>query len=250
MIEKTEPDLLLDGRLKLHQRAGGHRAGTDALLLAAAAPALAQGLIVDAGAGSGAVGLALALANPGARVMLLEKNPAAAEDARRNIEANAFSDRVRLIEADLFDARARKTAGLAEAADLVVTNPPFLDPRAARVSPDADRAMAHALAQGGLADWIRAALALLRPNGVFALIHRADALDDILDALRGRAGGLQILPIHPRADRPAIRVILRARKSSRAPLSVLPGFVLHGEDGKFSPMAEEVHRHGRKLFAD
>lgn len=250
MTDEPAPDLLLDGRLKLFQRASGHRAGTDAILLAAAAPAFAEGLIVDVGAGSGAVGLALALANPGARVALMEKNPAAASDARRNIEANACSDRVRLIEADLFDTQARKTAGLVEAADLVVTNPPFLDARASKISPDADRAMAHVLSQGGLDDWVKATLALLRPGGLFALIHRADALDDIFLALRGRVGGVEILPIHHRAGRAAVRVIVRGRKSSKAPLSLLPGLALHGEDGKFTPTAEEIHRRGRRLFAD
>jgi tRNA1(Val) A37 N6-methylase TrmN6 len=250
MPHEISPDLLLDGRLKLFQRAGGHRAGTDAVLLAASAPALPSGLVVDAGAGSGAVGLLLALANPDAEIALLEKNAAAADDARRNIAANALSARVRLVEADLFDTRARKAAGLAEAADLVVTNPPFLDARAARVSPDADRAMAHVLGEGGLAAWLKSALALLRPGGVFALIHRADALAEILGALTGRLGALEIFPVFARAGRPAIRVIVRGRKGSHAPLAVLSGLVLHGEDGRFTPVAEEIHRHGRRLFAD
>ena len=180
----------------------------------------------------------------------MEKNPAAASDARRNIEANACSDRVRLVEADLFDTRAKKAAGLVEAADLVVTNPPFLDARASQVSPDADRAMAHVLSQGGLEAWVKAALALLRPGGLFALIHRADALDDIFRALRGRVGGVEILPIHHRSGSAAVRVIVRARKGSKAPLSLLPGLALQGEDGKFSPAAEEIHRRGRRLFND
>ncbi len=246
MAENFAPDLLLDGRLKLFQRTG-HRAGTDAVLLAAAAPALPSGLIVDAGAGAGTVGLLLAQTNPDARVVLLEKNPVAAEDARRNIEANFLAGRARLVEADLFDKAARKAEGLVEAADLVVTNPPFLEARAARVSPDADRAMAHVLGEGGLALWLKAALALLRPGGFFVLIHRADALGEILAGLAGRLGGLEIFPIFPRADRAAIRVIVRGRKGSKAPLALLPGLVLHGEDGAFTPAAEAVHR-GRKLF--
>ncbi|MCW2283643.1 tRNA1(Val) A37 N6-methylase TrmN6 [Rhodoblastus acidophilus] len=247
MPENSSPDLLLGGRIKLFQRTG-HRVGTDAVLLAAAAPALPSGLIVDVGAGAGFVGLALALANPEARVVLLEKNSVAAEDARRNIEANFFAERAEVLQADLFDASARKAAGLVEAADLVVTNPPFLEARASRASPDADRAMAHVLGEGGLALWLKAALALLRPGGVFVLIHRADALGEILAGLGGRLGGLEIVPIFPRAGSAAIRVVVRGRKGSKAPLALLPGLVLHGEDGAFTPVAEAIHRHGRKLF--
>lgn len=244
----TEPDRLLDGRLILHQRKGGHRVGTDAVLLAAAAPEFSGALIVDIGAGVGAVGLALAQANLSANVALLEKNPQAAALARQNVTANGLSDRVRVVEADLFDFSARKAAGLVEAADLVVTNPPFLRARQSRPSPDAARAMAHVLDEGGVEKWLRASLAVLKPGGLFAAIHRADALDDLLAALAGRLGGLEILPIYPREGEKAARLILRGRKGAKAPLSLWPGLVLHDPDGSFTPLAEDIHRRGRRLF--
>lgn len=246
----TEPDLLFDGRLVLHQDAGGHRIGTDAILLAAGAPALPLGLIVDVGAGAGAVGLALAQTNPRAKVVLLEKNFRAAALARQNVPANGLEARARVVEADLFDAAARKTEGLVEAADLVVTNPPFLNLDQSRPSPDADRAMAHVLDEGGIEKWLRASLALLKPGGVFVAIHRADALDALLAGLARRLGGPEILPIFPQQGAKASRVILRGRKGAKTPLSLLQGLVLHGEDGSFTPLAEDIHRRGTRIFPD
>ncbi len=242
------PDLLFDGSLVLHQPAGGHRAGTDAVLLAAAAPPLAKGLIVDVGAGTGAVGLALAQQNKGARAVLMEKNPKFAELARKNVAANALGARALVLEADLFDVSARKAKGLVEAADLVVTNPPYLDAGKSRLSPDSDRVLAHVLDAGGIGKWLRAALALLRPGGILVAIHRADALDALLAALDGLLGGVEILPIFPKEGEKATRVILRGRKGSKAPLALLPGLVLHGADGAFTPAAEEIHRRGARLF--
>ncbi len=247
---KPEVDGLFDGSLLLRQPARGHRVGVDAVLLAAAAPRIVRGLIVDAGAGVGAVGLALALWNPEARVALLEKNPAAAALARENIPLNGLEDRVRAVEADLFDVKARKAEGLNEAADLVVTNPPYLASGAARASPDPDRAMAHVLDEGGMEKWLRAALSLLRPQGSLVAIHRADALADLLAAMSGRLGALRVLPVFPRAGERAMRVILRGRKGSKAPLALLPGLVLHEADGRFTPLAEAIHRHGRRIFED
>lgn len=241
---------MFDGRLLLHQPERGHRVGTDAILLVAAAPRLAGGLIVDVGAGVGAVGLALAQANPEAQVALLEKNPAAAALARENIAANGLQARARVIEADLFDVAARKAEGLVEAADLVVTNPPYLDAREGRLSPDSDRAMAHVLDEGGVEKWLRASLALLRPGGALAAIHRADALHALLAALSARVGDLRVLPIFPKEGAPAGRVILRGRKGSKAPLSLLPGLVLHSANGRFTPLAEAIHRQGRAIFDD
>ncbi|WP_374545608.1 tRNA1(Val) (adenine(37)-N6)-methyltransferase [Rhodoblastus sp.] len=245
-----EPDGLFGGRLVLRQPARGHRVGTDAVLLAAAAPPLAEGLIVDVGAGVGAVGLALAQRNPGASIALLEKNPAAAALARDNVALNALEARARVVEADLFDAAVRKAEGLAESAQLAATNPPFLTASEARRSPDSDRAMAHVLDEGGVAKWLRASLAILRPGGILVAIHRADALDALLPALSGRIGDLRIFPIFPREGEKAVRVVLRGRKGSKAPLSLLPGLVLHKPDGGFTPLAEAIHREGRPLFAD
>lgn len=247
---RTDPDRLFDGRLALYQDAGGHRIGTDAVLLAAGAPALAFGLIVDVGAGAGAVGLALAQTNPGAKVVLLEKNFRAAALARQNVPANGLEARVRVVEADLFDAAARRAEGLVEAADLVVTNPPFLKFDQSRPSPDADRAMAHVLDEGGIEKWLRASLALLKPGGVFVAIHRADALDALIAGLGGRIGGPEIFPIFPKQGEKATRVILRGRKGTKTPLSLAQGLVLHGEDGSFTPQAEVIHRRGERIFAE
>ena len=51
----AEFDDFLEGRLSLRQ-GGGHRAGHDAVLLAALTPPETEGLILDVGAGAGAVG--------------------------------------------------------------------------------------------------------------------------------------------------------------------------------------------------
>ncbi|MBY6242179.1 tRNA1(Val) (adenine(37)-N6)-methyltransferase [Methylosinus sp. Sm6] len=232
----------LAGRLRLRQTPRGHRAGTDAVLLAAAATPERRGLVIDAGAGTGAVGLAAALRAPIARVSLIEIDAEAAALARENIAANELTERVRLHEADLVSAASRRAAGLLEeAADLVLTNPPFLDPARSRVSPDPRRALAH-VAAGGLEPWLRACLALLRPGGELALIHRADALADCLASLGARVGALRILPVAARAGEPATRILLRGVKGSKAPLALLAPLVLHEADGAFTRDAEALAR--------
>ncbi len=66
--------------------------------------------------------------------------------------------------------------------------------------------------------WIDAATRRLRPGGWLTLIHEAARLPDLLAALDHRLGSLALLPLAPRAGRPATRVLLRARKGGRAPL--------------------------------
>jgi tRNA1(Val) A37 N6-methylase TrmN6 len=238
----------LGGRLLLAQNQRGHRAGTDAALLAAATPRDVDGFILDVGAGAGAVGLSAALLAPAARVGLIEFESLACELARENIARNGLGDRAQVFEADLFDAEARRAAGLVpEAAQVVLTNPPFFQRGSVRVTPDPRKALAH-VGAAPLEDWARACLALLAPGGIFAMIHRADALAECLAALAQRIGGIALLPIAPREGEAATRILLCGVKGSKAPLKLCAPLVLHGEGGGFTLLAEAIHRGEARAF--
>ena len=237
----AKPAALFAGRVALRQPERGHRVGTDAVLLAAC---LAEPgpRVIDAGAGIGAVGLSVAARSPSSSVTLIERDGALAALARANADANGFGDRVQTATCDLLDARARGEAALANgAASAVFTNPPFYPPDRVRASPDPARAAAHVLGEGGLQAWLHACFALLAPGGGFVMIHRADALADILEACPGRLGGLRILPVHARAGEAATRLLVSGRKGSRAALALLPALTLHEADGRFTPRAAALH---------
>ncbi len=240
---RASADAFLGGGLRLYQPAGGHRAGTDAILLAAGVPAGMAGLAIDAGAGVGAAGLAAALAAPGLRLALLEREPDLAALARANIAANALQERAFVSEADLLAPASCRAAGLEpQSATLVLTNPPFLSADEVRVSPDPAKASAHVIGAGGLEAWVSACLALLQPGGTFLMIHRADALAAVLHAVARGLGALIVLPIHPAADRAATRILVRGLKGRRTPLRLAPPLVLHEQNGAFTPRAEALHR--------
>lgn len=236
-------DAFLGGRLRLRQPRQGHRAGSDAVLLAAAAPAEVAGLALDVGAGVGSAGLALAALRPALAFGLIENDPALAVLAGENIAANGFSVRGQIFEADVLDADARGAAGLSDGrAALVITNPPFLEAAKIRVSPQRGKEAAHVLAPGvSLKDWITACLALLADGGQFLMIHRPEALPEILAALTGRGGDIALKPIAPQADRAAVRLLVSARKARRGPLTLCAPFVLHAGN-RFTEAAEAVHR--------
>jgi tRNA1(Val) A37 N6-methylase TrmN6 len=242
-------DAFLGGHLVLRQPGQGHRAGSDAVLLAAAAPAEMSGLVLDVGSGVGAAGFAFAALRPGTRFGLVEKDPRLAALARENLAANGFAARASVHQADVLDAASRRAAGVADvSAALVLTNPPFLDPKRVRSSPDAGRRAAHVMPSGAsLEAWIAACLALLADGGLFVMIHRPDALPAMLAALAGRAGDIMLKPIAPQAGQPAVRLLLRAKKASRGPLAIAAPFILHEGKG-FTREAEAVHR-GETLLA-
>ena len=252
MTDEITTDSILDDRLRLRQPRRGHRAGSDAILLAAAAPVRAGDNVLDIGAGVGAVGLALALRCPRAMVDLVEIDPALATRARENSDLNDLAQSVGVLVIDFMSAPQRKQAGLhAGAADVVVSNPPYFEAGAVRISPDADRARAHVLAPSAdihpLQRWIAEALSLLRPGGCFVMIHLPEALNIILGAFAGQLGSQAILPIYPKAAAPAHRLLIGGVKGARGPTRLLPGLILHDASGGFTPQAEALHR-GQSLL--
>jgi tRNA1(Val) A37 N6-methylase TrmN6 len=235
-------DALLGGRVRLRQPRRGHRAGTDAVLLAASAEVQRGERVADVGASTGAVGLMVAARVPEIDLLFVEREAGLAALCRENVLLNGLGGRARVIEADvLAPAAAREAAGLVPGnADVVVTNPPFLDPARTRRSPDAARAGAHVLPEGGLALWLRACADLLGPKGRLALIHRADSVEDVLGAIPRGFGGVNLRFVHPRRDAAAIRVLVAARRGSRAPLAVEPPVFIH-EDARFTSEAGAMH---------
>lgn len=243
----TSDDAVLGGRLLLRQPLRGHRVGHDAILLAAATTAQSGDQVVDLGAGVGGAGLALARRVPGACVTLIEIDPALVALARHNAERNGLADRVQAIGLDVGAAAADyAAAGLASgSADGVLMNPPFNVSQ--QPSPDHRRSMAHAGTSGLLPHWLGAVERLLRPGGAVTLIWRADGLADALAALAEGFGAVAVLPVYPKPDAAAIRVLIRAVKGAQSPLSLMAPLLLADAEGHPSAAAEAVLRGGEAL---
>src|SRR3984957_10980394 len=138
---------------------------------------VAEPVVADLGAGSGAIALAIAQEVPRARVHAVEADPLARAWAERNIAACAAAaphtaGRVVLHDGDFAGA----LSGLDGTVDLVVSNPPYI-PEGSWVPPEVgeyDPATALWGGRDGL-DAVRVvaqtARRLLRPGGLVAVEH-------------------------------------------------------------------------------
>lgn len=225
-------DRMLGGKLLLRQPASGHRAGHDALLLAAATSARSAQSIADFGAGVGTAGLAVARRVPGVLLTMVEIDPILADLARHNVRINDLSATVATL-----DVTAAPDAFLAaglppDSLDGVLMNPPFNDPSRHRGSPDELRQSAHVATRETLDGWLRAARRVLKPRGVLTMIWRADGIAEVTAALGRGFGSLALMPVYGDPAAPAIRLLVRAVKGSRGPAAIYPGVALRDANGE------------------
>jgi tRNA1(Val) A37 N6-methylase TrmN6 len=232
MTELSRPfteDAFLGGKLRLRQLKSGHRAGHDAMLLAAATSARSSDRVVDLGAGVGAAGLALAKRVVGIELVLVEIDETLAELARGNAVANAVVADVAVLDVTSAAAEFAAAGLAADSVDVVLMNPPFNDSTRHRASSDPARASAHVATETTLEGWVHAARRILKSGGVLTMIWRADGLAELLSSLGRGFGSLAILPVHGDAASPAIRVLVRAIKGGKAPLRLHAALMLNSE---------------------
>lgn len=230
---------LLCGRVRLRQPARGYRAGMDAALLAAAVAPRPDERLFEAGCGAGAVLMQIAARHDALSLTGLERDSSSAALARENAGLNGFGDRITVIEGDV--AAGFRSLGLPPF-DWAVSNPPFFDDPGALRAPAPGKQGAW-MADDGLAAWTGLLLKAVREGGRIVIIHRADRLADLLALLGDKAGSFAIRPIQPFAEEPAKRVLVRAIKTGKAPLRLLPPLVLHDRSGaKHTPESEALLR--------
>lgn len=244
---KVGEDAFLGGRLRLYQPLSGHRVGHDAMLLAAATPGRPGDRVVDFGAGVGAAGLAVARRVEDIDLVLVEREATLAGLARRNAVLNGLAAQVCILDITA-EAQAFAGNGLGpDSADVVLMNPPFNDAMRHRPSPDQGRRAAHVAEPSSLDIWVHAARRMLKSGGVLSLIWRSDGLAEVLGAVGRGFGGIAIRPVHPDPRKPAIRVLVRAVKGSRAPLSLCAGLMLNDEMGRPGTEAQDALAGGQAL---
>ena len=126
--------------------------------------------VLDAGAGSGAIAIAIAKERPESRIIAVDNSPAALAMARKNIAAHGLR-RIRLIQADWLNFKHERPY------DLIVGNPPYIaadDPHLKRGDLRFEPRAALVAGEDGLAalrQLVPGAARHLKPGGWLLLEH-------------------------------------------------------------------------------
>ncbi len=162
LVPRPESELLVDAVLKNIEGRGGAVS------------------VVDLGAGSGALTLAIATEAPQTHLIAVEKDPAAVEWLRKNV--SRIDETVRILESDVEDGLDGVKC------DVVIANPPYIPDGQELPKDVAEHEPAIALFGGedGMTiprRFINAAARLLKSGGFFAIEHHESQPIDIAAAM-------------------------------------------------------------------
>ncbi|MBQ7633893.1 MAG: methyltransferase domain-containing protein [Alphaproteobacteria bacterium] len=241
-IAYTE-DYLLDKQVKILQPVNGYRASSDAVLLAAMISHVENDTkILDVGSGTGAVSLCLAqrLLDKDINIEGFELQPELVELSNLSAVANGFD----FLHFRQIDIRQKLSFSDVKPCsfDVVISNPPYSEHD--MPSPNSSKAAAHNHQNFGLTQWLDFCLKMAKPFGRICLVHRAEALPQICTALQHKAGEITVLPLYSKIGQNAKRIIVSAKKDSKAVCRILPPFIMHDIDGKYTQQAEKILRKG------
>lgn len=237
----------LDGRLKIRQPARGYRAGLDPVLLAASVPAVPGQSVLELGCGVGTASLCLGYRIADLSITAVEIQPDYAELARENAVLNE-----QMIDVVVGNLERLPELLKHQRFHHVIANPPYFDRSSSTRARDAGREQAMG-EDTPLPVWIDVASRRLAPKGYASFIHRAERLPDILGAMQGRLGSVEVMPLQPRSGKSAGLILVRGRKGGRAAFRLHAPVVMHeglrheGDRESYTPQIRAVLRDGVAL---
>ena len=155
------------------------KVGTDGTLLGAwASLPDGEGAILDIGTGTGLIAIMAAQRAPEAHITAIDIDTDCVEQARDNVSATPWSDRIEIVGSPLQEFSSSHTF------DSIISNPPyFID---SLLSPDAARTTARHTTTLSFEDLVGGVLRLLAEDGTFSLILPPTEYSRFLSEARGR----------------------------------------------------------------
>ncbi|MEM7198274.1 MAG: methyltransferase [Pseudomonadota bacterium] len=226
------------------QRTSAKAPTIDGILLASCVdPDKEAPRVLDLGCGIGTALLCFALHAPMARITGIDKQEELCRLARDNAMRNFANHDITVFHCDILHMFDHIQP---DSFDIVMTNPPYYSNHHTTRNIRADKIAAN-VESLPLALWIKYAVRALSAKGILVLIHRAERLHEIIQALDGLAGSIKIIPVWPKSARAAKLFVITARRNARGASILMPGITLHKDDGSYHDGAKDIFDHGKKM---
>jgi Predicted O-methyltransferase len=210
--------------------------GMDAVLLSGFIRVKEQETVLDLGTGTGIIPILLEAKTDGAHFTGLEIQPESADMARRSVTLNHLENKVSIVTGDIKDA---SNLFGASSFDVVTANPPYMIDSHGMSSPSQAKAIARHEILCTLDDVLEQAYRLLKPQGLFFMVHRPFRLAEIMSKMV--AAGLEpkrMQLVYPYVNKEPNMVLLEGLKQGKSRLAVEKPLIVYQAPGIYT---EEIY---------
>lgn len=237
--EETINDLFLQD-LKIIQKKKGFRFMIDAVLLAHFASLKKNDRIIDLGTGTAVIPLIMSTREENLQITGVEIQSEMAQMAKRSVSLNKL-DNIRIVENDL----KLLDKSFNQQFNLVVSNPPYYRLNEGKVSENPAEAIARHEIKCNLPDIIATASRLIKGQGRFALIHKAERLGEIFSEFEQE--GLvpkRLQSVHSVKNKSAALVLVEAQKGVKNKLEILKPLIIYDDAGNYTQEILDIYDGG------
>lgn len=235
---ETVADLQRKG-YKIIQSSDGFCFGMDAVLLSGIVEADNGETVVDLGTGTGILPILIEAKTNASKLYGLEIQKDSVDMARRSVEMNDLESKIEIVEGDIKEASAILGKAMA---DIVVTNPPYMEKGTGLSNPESAKAIARHEVFCTLEDVIREAAALLKPKGKFYMINRPRRLADSIELMKKyKVEPKSIRMIYPFVDKEANLFLIEGARGMKPMLKVKEPLIVYEDENKYTEEVLDIY---------
>ena len=225
---ETIDDLQING-LKIIQKNGAFKFGTDAVLLSDFSRNIPSEKTLDLCTGSGIIPVLLSAKTKTEKFVGVEIQEEIADAAKRSVELNGLSERIEIVCDDLLNSVKRFGK---RQFDLITCNPPYMRVNSAVLNECDAKIIARHEVKCTLEDIISVSVQLISLNGHFVMVHKPSRLTDIIFLMRK----YEIEPkklrfVHRTANDEPVLVLIDGLYKGKSDIRILPPLILYDENG-------------------
>ena len=242
MVLLKESEKLEDlqvGNLWIIQDSEEYRFTSDAILLANTVVAKKSDVVVDFGTGSGIIPILVSYKRGVSKVVGVEIQPQLADMARRSVEYNGMQDKIQIVNTSLQDYAL---ANCDKKVDVVTCNPPYIKQNCGDVQIKQSLKICRHEVAVTLDEICQAAGRLLKNNGRFYMVHKAERCSEIFELmLKYKIQPKEITTVCAREGDAPYLVIVCGAKAGKVGLKWNKPIVVYDKDGNYTQTIERLY---------
>lgn len=214
--------------------------GIDAVLLTGFARVKDGDTVLDLGTGTGIIPILLEAKTGASHLTGLEIQPESADMAKRSVSYNELEKKIDIVEGDIKNASEIFGRG---SFDVVTCNPPYMIGAHGLTGGNESKTIARHEVLCTFEDVAREVAAVLKPGGMFYLVHRPFRLVELLGTMtKYRLEPKRMKFVHPFVDKEPNMVLIEAKKGARSRVEIEPPLIVYKSPGVYTDEIYDIYK--------